>query len=80
MTASGKPVEWYEHTTRVRYAETDQMGVVYHGNYLVYMEEGRTLMMESLGLPYAELELHSFPHQREGVRVFACFRGVKPSV
>jgi acyl-CoA thioester hydrolase len=51
---------WFEHTTRVRYAETDQMGVVYHGNYLVYMEEGRTLMMESLGLPYAELERRGF--------------------
>jgi len=60
MTSSDKPVEWYEHTTRVRYAETDQMGVVYHGNYLVYMEEGRTLMMESLGLPYAELERRGF--------------------
>ena len=60
MASSEKPGEWFEHTTRVRYAETDQMGVVYHGNYLVYMEEGRTLMMESLGLPYAELERRGF--------------------
>ena len=46
----------HEHRLHVRYAETDQMGVVYHANYLVYMEEGRTRMMASLGLPYHELE------------------------
>lgn len=46
----------HEHRLRVRYAETDQMGVVYHSNYLVYMEEGRTRMMSSLGQSYAELE------------------------
>ncbi len=49
-------VDWHEHRLQVRYGETDQMGVVYHANYLVYMEEGRTKLMESLGLPYAELE------------------------
>lgn len=47
---------WHEHTLRVRYGETDQMGVVYHANYLVYMEEGRTRLMASLGAPYSELE------------------------
>ena len=47
---------WHRHALQVRYGETDQMGVVYHANYLVYMEEGRTKLMESLGLPYAELE------------------------
>jgi acyl-CoA thioester hydrolase len=41
---------------RVRYAETDQMGVVYHANYLVYMEEGRTRLMDELGFPYHVLE------------------------
>lgn len=46
----------FEHRVRVRYAETDQMGVVYHAHYLVYMEEGRTRMMESLGFRYGELE------------------------
>ncbi len=45
-----------EHEIRVRYAETDQMGVVYHANYLVYMEEGRTQLMEDLGQPYHLLE------------------------
>lgn len=46
------------HTTelRVRYAETDQMGVVYHANYLVWCEVGRTELLRSLGTSYAELE------------------------
>lgn len=41
---------------KVRYAETDQMGVVYHANYLVWMEIGRTNLIEDLGFNYAELE------------------------
>lgn len=41
---------------RVRYAETDQMGVVYHANYLVWCEVGRTDYIRRLGMPYAELE------------------------
>jgi acyl-CoA thioester hydrolase len=40
----------------VRYAETDQMGVVYHTNYLVWMEIGRTAFIEELGFNYAGLE------------------------
>lgn len=40
----------------VRYQETDQMGVVYHANYLVWFEIGRTKYIESLGLTYAEME------------------------
>jgi acyl-CoA thioester hydrolase len=40
----------------VRYAETDQMGVVYHANYLVWMELGRTGLIKDLGFSYAELE------------------------
>ncbi len=51
---------WSEHRLQVRYGETDQMGVVYHANYLVYFEEGRTRLMEALGLPYAELERRGF--------------------
>lgn len=42
--------------TAVRYAETDQMGVVYHANYLVWLELGRTALVESLGLSYAGME------------------------
>ena len=53
-----------QHTTqlRVRYAETDQMGVVYHANYVVWMEVGRVEAMRAAGLNYAEME-------REGIRV-----------
>ncbi len=40
----------------VRYAETDQMGVVYHANYLVWFELGRTAFTESIGLDYLEME------------------------
>jgi len=41
---------------RVRYSETDQMGVVYHAEYLVWCEVGRTDFIRGLGLPYSELE------------------------
>ncbi len=41
---------------RVRYAETDQMGVVYHANYLVWCEIGRTDFIRSIGTTYALLE------------------------
>lgn len=40
----------------VRYAETDQMGVVYHANYLIWMELGRTKLIQDLGFNYAEME------------------------
>lgn len=40
----------------VRYAETDQMGVVYHANYLVWMEVGRTQIVKDLGFNYADME------------------------
>ncbi|MGP4107089.1 acyl-CoA thioesterase [Virgibacillus sp. L01] len=40
----------------VRYQETDQMGVVYHANYLVWFEIGRTKFIENLGLTYADME------------------------
>lgn len=41
---------------RVRYAETDQMGVAYHANYLVWCEVGRTDFIRELGVTYAEME------------------------
>jgi acyl-CoA thioester hydrolase len=41
---------------RVRYAETDQMGIVYYANYLVWFEIGRVELMRSLGLAYSQLE------------------------
>ena len=41
---------------RVRYAETDQMGIVYYANYLVWFEIGRVEVLRNLGLTYHELE------------------------
>ncbi|MBO8155113.1 MAG: acyl-CoA thioesterase [Bacillaceae bacterium] len=41
---------------KVRYQETDQMGVVYHANYLVWFEIGRTALIEQLGFNYHEME------------------------
>lgn len=49
-------------TVRVRYAETDQMGVAYHANYLIWCEVGRTDYIRALGVTYAEME-------RQGVRL-----------
>jgi len=43
---------------RVRYAETDQMGVVYYANYLAWFEVGRTEWLRSLGWTYREMEAH----------------------
>ena len=43
-------------SVRVRYQETDQMGVVYHANYLIYFELGRVEWLRSKGLDYAALE------------------------
>ena len=45
-----------ETTLRVRYAETDQMGFVYYGNYAQYYEVGRVEAMRSLGFSYKEME------------------------
>jgi acyl-CoA thioester hydrolase len=41
---------------RVRYAETDQMGVVYHANYLIWFEVGRVEMLRDLGFTYQQME------------------------
>lgn len=45
-----------ETRVRVRYAETDQMGVVYHANYLVWFEVGRVEFIRQLGLDYRDME------------------------
>lgn len=49
-----------ETEIEIRYAETDQMGVVYHANYLIWMEIGRTKIVEDIGFSYAELEEQGF--------------------
>lgn len=53
MAKQGK---WFETTLRVRYSETDQMGVVYHANYLSWFEVGRTELIRELGFPYRRFE------------------------
>ena len=45
-----------ETTIRVRYAETDRMGLLHHANYLVYFEQARTELLRSHGLSYKDLE------------------------
>jgi acyl-CoA thioester hydrolase len=50
------PMRFVESRLRVRYAETDCMGIVYHANYLVWMEVGRTDYFRELGFTYRDLE------------------------
>jgi acyl-CoA thioester hydrolase len=47
---------WHETEVTVRYAETDQMGLVYHANYLVWFELGRTEICKVKGFSYREME------------------------
>jgi acyl-CoA thioester hydrolase len=49
-------MNFYEFNVRVRYAETDQMGVVYHGNYAQYFEMGRVEWLRNLGVSYKSME------------------------
>lgn len=48
--------EWHETQVRVRYAETDKMGVVHHANYLVWFELGRSEYCRSKGFSYRDME------------------------
>jgi acyl-CoA thioester hydrolase len=49
--------EYCETTVRVRYAETDQMGVVYHGNYFTWFEVGRVEWCRQNGFEYKQMEI-----------------------
>jgi len=49
-----------EIAIRVRYAETDRMGLLHHANYLVYFEQGRTELLRSQGIAYRDLEDQGF--------------------
>jgi len=49
-------IEYHDAPVRVRYAETDQMGVVYHANYLIWFEVGRVELMRALGVEYKFME------------------------
>ena len=49
-------MSWHETEIHVRYAETDQMGIVHHANYLVWFELGRTNICKAKGFSYREME------------------------
>lgn len=49
-----------EIAIRVRYAETDRMGLLHHANYLVYFEQGRIELLRTQGLAYKDLEDQGF--------------------
>jgi acyl-CoA thioester hydrolase len=55
-------IEHNDATLRVRYAETDQMGVVYHANYLIWFEVGRVELMRALGIEYKRMETEDDCH------------------
>ncbi|RKN85499.1 acyl-CoA thioesterase [Paenibacillus ginsengarvi] len=50
------PGRWHKHAVRVRYQETDRMGVVYHANYVNWFELGRTELIRDRGFPYSRIE------------------------
>ena len=54
--SGGPPLRVVETALRVRYAETDRMGIVYHANYIVWFEIGRTEYCRAAGLPYRAME------------------------
>jgi acyl-CoA thioester hydrolase len=47
---------WHETELRVRYAETDKMGIVHHSNYLIWFEAGRSDLCRARGFSYKEME------------------------
>ena len=51
---------WHETAIRVRYKDTDRLGVVYYGNYLTFFEIGRAEFMRDLGLPYSKIEADGY--------------------
>lgn len=52
----------HEVSLRVRYAETDKMGVVYHSNFFIWLEIGRVELMRSLGFNYKQMEVDDDCH------------------
>jgi acyl-CoA thioester hydrolase len=55
-------IDYHDAMVRVRYAETDQMGVVYHANYLIWFEVGRVELMRAAGLEYKRMEIEDDCH------------------
>jgi len=58
----------FTHRIRVRFAETDAMGIVHHSNYLLYLEEARVAYLRHLGRPYTEMRADGGDHA-----VLECF-------
>jgi acyl-CoA thioester hydrolase len=58
----------FAHRIRVRFAETDAMGIVHHSRYLPYLEEARVEYLRHLGHPYSEMRQHGVDHT-----VLECF-------
>ncbi|MEZ5423654.1 MAG: thioesterase family protein [Pyrinomonadaceae bacterium] len=48
--------DWHQTELRVRYAETDQMGIAHHSNYIVWFEVARSDYCRKVGVPYTEME------------------------
>jgi acyl-CoA thioester hydrolase len=55
-------IEYHDAIVRVRYAETDQMGVVYHANYFIWFEVGRVELIRALGIEYKRMEIEDDCH------------------
>jgi acyl-CoA thioester hydrolase len=53
-------MRYAESRTRVRYKETDQMGIAHHSNYFVWFEIGRTDLCREVGIPYSEIERRGY--------------------
>ena len=50
-----------EYGRKIQYYETDRMGIVHHSNYIRWMEEARTDVLEQIGLPYDKIERNPDP-------------------
>jgi acyl-CoA thioester hydrolase len=89
------PTDWVLTTLRVRYAETDQMGVVYYANYMVWFEIGRTEFCRQHGFEYRDMEREdglyiivaeascrykASAHYDEEIVVKTCLRAVRKRV
>jgi acyl-CoA thioester hydrolase len=59
----------YEHRLRVRYAETDAMGVAHHAAYLVWLEAARVEWIRHIGFPFADVEASGYHHAVREVQV-----------
>jgi acyl-CoA thioester hydrolase len=59
MKSNANEQQWSETRVRVRYAETDQAGMVYHSNYLIWFEIGRVELCRAHGFNYRDMEIEA---------------------